>query len=245
MRIDGSVALVTGAARRVGRAVALELSEAGCDVAVHYHHSRREAEEVVEQIERQGRRANVVDGDLADPQTWSRVVDACVDRFGRLDVLVNNASVYEPMRVEDFNPEAWDRTMRVNLTAAVGMCHHAVEPLRAGGRGCIVNILDIGAERPFRGYLAYSCSKAGLAALTRGLAVELAPEIRVNAVSPGIAVFPEDCDEATRARLIDRVPMGRAGSPEDIARAVRYLVAEAGFVTGQVLGVDGGRSVRW
>jgi pteridine reductase len=135
--------------------------------------------------------------------------------------------------------------MRVNLTAVAGLCHHAAPHLATSGAGCIVNLCDIAADRPFRKHLAYSCAKAGLVALTKALAVELAPRVRVNGVSPGIAEFPESYDVATRERLVAEVPLKRAGTPEDIAKAVRYLVVEAPYATGQILRVDGGRSVGW
>jgi pteridine reductase len=245
MADDRGVALVTGAGKRVGRAIALELAASGYDVAVHCHRSRTEAEEVARKIEALRRRACVVQGDLAEESSWPRLIDASTEALGRLDVLVNNASVFDAMRLDDFDATAWERTFRVNLTAVAGMCHHAAAQLRAGGRGCIVNLCDIAAERPFGKHLAYSCAKAGVVALTKALAVALAPQIRVNAVAPGIAVFPESYDAAPRARLTAEVPLQRAGTPEDVAGAVRYLVDDAPYVTGQILRVDGGRSVRW
>jgi len=245
MSHERGVALVTGAAKRVGRAIALELASHGFDVAVHYHRSADEAAQVTGQIKDLGQRACFVPGDLSQPESWGQIVSACIDALGRLDVLVNNAAVLDSLRLPDFDPTSWERTMRVNLTAVAGLCHHAAEYLRARGRGCIVNLCDIAAERPFRRHLAYSCSKAGIAALTRALAVELAPEIRVNAVSPGIAAFPDDYDRKTRERLTARIPLRRMGTPEDIAKAVQYLVADAPYVTGQIIRVDGGRSVAW
>ncbi|MFH0980162.1 MAG: SDR family oxidoreductase [Planctomycetota bacterium] len=245
MSAERRVALVTGAAKRVGRAIALELAAAGCDVAVHHNRSRDEAAEVVRQIEALGRRACRVHGDLSHEPSWTHIVSACLEAFGRLDVLINNAAVFDPMRPADFDASAWERTLRINLIAVAGLCHHAAEPLRAGGRGCIVNLCDIAADRPLREHLAYSCSKAGVVALTQALAVELAPGVRVNGVSPGIAGFPRAYDQATRDRLTAEVPLQRAGTPEDIAKAVRYLVNDAPYVTGQILRVDGGRSVRW
>ena len=245
MSPERRVALVTGATRRVGRAIAVELASAGYDVAVHYGRSADEATPVARQIEELGRRACLIQGDLSATSSWGRIVATCVEALGRLDVLVNNAAVFDPLGLADFGATAWERTMRINLTAVAGICHHAAAPLRAGGAGCIVNLCDIAADRPFRKHLAYSCSKAGVAALTKALAVELAPEVRVNAVSPGIAAFPEDCDAETRDRLTGEIPLQRAGTPEDVAAAVRYLVADAPYVTGQIIRVDGGRSVRW
>ena len=242
MNRDRGVALVTGAARRVGRAIALELASGGWDVAVHFNRSRNEAEQLIKQIEVNGRRGHLIQADLSDATSWKQVVSACVNALGGLDVLVNNAAVFDSLWLARFDAAAWERTMRINLTAVAGMCHEAAEYLRVSGRGCIVNLCDIAADRPFRKHLAYSCSKAGVAALTKALAVELAPAVRVNAVAPGIAAFPEDYEPELRARLIAEVPLKRAGTPEDIAAAVRYLVA-APYVTGQIIRVDGGRSV--
>lgn len=244
MSREAPVALITGAAKRVGRAIALELASAGYDLAIHYWRSEQEAAGLARQLEAGGRRACLIQGDLREAPTPRQLVTTCVENLGRLDLLVNNASVFEPMRLADFDAQAWDRALRVNLTAVTSLCHHAAEPLRASGRGCIVNLADLAADRPFPGYLAYSCSKAALVALTRALAVELAPAVRVNAVSPGIAVFPDHYDQATRQRLTAQVPLQRAGTPEDVARTVRFL-AGAPYVTGQVIRVDGGRSVRW
>ena len=245
MTAVAGVALVTGAAKRVGRAIALELASAGYDLGIHCHRSLTEAEELRGRITSLGRRAVVIQADLALPESWPRLVSSCVAELGRLDVLVNNASTFDSLRLDEFTVNAWERTMRVNLTAAAGLCHYAAPRLAAGGAGCIVNLCDIAADRPFRKHLAYSCAKAGLVALTRALAVELAPRVRVNGVSPGIAEFPESYNAATRERLTAEVPLKRAGTPEDIAKAVRYLAVDAPYVTGQILRVDGGRGVRW
>jgi len=242
---EQGTALVTGASKRVGRAIALELASAGYDLALHYNRSADEAAAPARQIEDLGRRACRVRGDLAEPASWERIVADSVSALGRLDVLVNNAAVFDSVPAADFDSIAWERTMRVNLTAVAGLCHHAEGHLRASGKGCVVNLCDIAADRPFGEHPAYSCSKAGVAALTRALAVKWAPEVRVNAVSPGIAAFAEDVDQEVRERLIAKVPLHRAGTPEDIAKAVRYLVADAPYVTGQIIRVDGGRSVSW
>lgn len=242
---EQAVALVTGSSRRVGRAIALELASAGYHLAVHYHRSQPEADALVREIEDLGHQACLVCGDLSEPTAWERIVADSVSALGRLDVLVNNAAVFDSVPAADFDPIAWERTMRINLTAVAGLCHHAEGHLRASGLGCVVNLCDIAADRPFGEHPAYSCSKAGVVALTRALAVKWAPDVRVNAVSPGIAAFAEDIDQEVRERLIAKVPLGRAGTPEDVAKAVRYLVADAPYVTGQIIRVDGGRSVSW
>jgi NAD(P)-dependent dehydrogenase (short-subunit alcohol dehydrogenase family) len=244
-KLAGQVALVTGGAKRVGRSICLELAEAGCDVAIHCHTSVREAEELAARIRSQGRRAAVLQGDLADPGSWSAVVRGVTKALGRLDVLVHNASVFPRAGSDDlpsFDLAAWDSILRVNLTAVAGLTHHAVEHLVAGGRGRVVTLCDIAAERPWPSRLAYSVSKAGLVALTKALARSLAPHTLVNAVSPGVAAFPEDMPEGERSRIVARIPLARPGTPQDVAQACRFLV-ESDYITGQVLVVDGGRSV--
>lgn len=243
MNLDGAVAIVTGAARRVGRAIALDLARRGCHVAVHYNRSTREAESLVRQILEMNRRCHLVQADLDLHESWPRIVKETMSGLGRLDILINNASIFTPMSIGDFDVDRWQHTMRVNLTAAAALCHYAAPHLRETGCGKIVNITDIAAEAPWSDHLAYCASKAGLTNLTKALAKSLAPDVQVNAVAPGIAVFPEDYDEPTRARLIARVPLKRAGTPEDIAAAVGFCCAEGDYITGQILTVDGGRSV--
>jgi len=243
MNTTGSVALITGGARRVGRAIALSLAEAGCDVAVHYHTSEADAASLADSIVALGRRCALVRGNLAQTRTPGQLVSATVEQLGRLDVLVNNASVFGAMSLDAFTPKGWDQELRINLTAVAALCHHARPHLQAARPGKIVNLCDISAERPWPEHLAYCVSKAGVACLTRALARELAPNVQVNGVAPGIAVFPESYDQATRQALISKVPLRRAGRPEDIAAAVRYLVQNGDYVTGQILAVDGGRSV--
>ncbi len=237
------VALVTGAARRVGRAIALELARAGYDVAVHHHRSHADAASLGDEIAAVGRRVCLVQGDLADADAPARMVAESVRQLGRLDVLVNSAAVFGRMSLEQFDRDAWQRELDVNLTAAAALCHHARPHLAADGVGRIVNICDISADRPWPGHLAYCVSKAGLVCLTKALARGLAPDILVNGVAPGIAVFPDDYDAKVRSRLTAQVPLGRTGQPEDVAAVVRFLVEDGCYITGQVINVDGGRSI--
>jgi pteridine reductase len=243
VKLAGTVALVTGAAVRVGRAIALELAQAGCDVGLHYHRSQEEARSAAEQIRALGRRCEPIAADLTRAEAPRTVVARVVEALGGLNVLVNNASVFEPMRIEEFELANWERTLQTNLTAPAALCHFAQPHLLAGAAGKIVNICDIVADRPWSSHIAYCASKAGLICLTRSLAKSLAPKVQVNGVSPGIAAFPDDYDEELRARLVARVPLGRAGSPQDIARTVRFLVENGDYITGQIINVDGGRSV--
>ena len=245
MDVQGRVSLVTGAARRVGRAIALELAHAGCDVAVHFHTSATAARDLAERIEHLRRRVVLVQGDVADPETPARLVAETTRALGRLDVLVNNAATFQETPLDQNDPAVWDAVLRTNLLAPA-MLSRAVAPLmRDAGAGRIVNITDILADRPIRGYDAYCASKAALASLTRSLALELAPQITVNAIAPGIAVFPDECADDRRDRLVSRVPLARAGTPEEIAAAVRFLVTAGDFITGQVVRIDGGRSIAW
>ncbi len=236
------VALITGAARRVGRAVALALAGSGHDVVLHYHRSKSAAEATADELRQHHAEVWTVSADLADPEAPDHLIGQAVRCAQRLDVLVNNAAGFEKCPLEQLDQRRWDACLQVNLAAAVQLCRHAAPVMRRGGGGCIVNFCDIMTHRPQKDYLAYGVSKAGLDYATRALALELAPDIRVNGVAPGIAVFPETYSEILRQRLIARVPLGRAGTPADMGRAVRFLV-ESPYVTGQVVSVDGGRGL--
>jgi len=227
MNLSGATVLVTGGARRVGRAIALELARCGCDVALHHYRSEREAEALAAEIGGIPRRCQLIHADLADPASWSAIVQHCVASLGSLDILINNASIYEAMALADFNLDDWDRTFRINVTAVIALCHHAAPHLAKNGRGRIVNIADIAADRPWPSHLAYCASKAALANLTKSLAKALAPDVQVNAVAPGIAIFPEYYDEEIKARLVAKVPLQRPGTPEDIV--YNHVVVSGSF----------------
>ena len=246
MKLEGAVALITGGAKRVGRAIGLELARGGCDVAVHHRESHAEANELVRQVGDLGRRALAVSGDLNEPADWPRIVQRTVDELGRLDILVNNASAFpvdSPDTIEGFDPRLWERILRVNLIAPMALAHHARPHLEERGGGKIVNLCDTSSDRPWPDHLAYCCSKAALAALTKGLARALAPGVRVNGVAPGIAVFPDEYSPQLRSHLISQVPLGRAGTPEEIAQFVRFLVESGDYMTGAIVRIDGGRSL--
>jgi pteridine reductase len=234
--------LVTGAGRRVGRAIALELARRGCDVAVHCLRSVEEAHQTAADIRQSGRRAVVLAADLAEAGAAAGLPNRCREALGGLDLLVNNAAVFEPTG-ETFDAARWNRTLAINLTAPAILAFHAA-PLMSEG-GSIINISDIAGDRPWPSYAAYCASKAGLTALTKSLAAAFAPRIRVNGVAPGVADWPDEYDEAKRQRLTARIPAGRAGTPEEVAAAVRFLAEDATYVTGIVLAVDGGRNVSW
>jgi pteridine reductase len=236
------VALVTGAGRRIGRAIALRLAEAGCRVAVHYGTSERDALAVVEQCRSFGVEAVALRADLVDAAATAELVRRVERHFGQLDVLVNNASEFAPMSLDAFSVEAWDRTLRVNLTAPMALAHAASAALRRA-RGRIVNLCDASTARPWPDHLAYMVSKGGLDTLTRVLARALAPEVNVVGIAVGVAAWPENFDQSLRDKLTARIPLRRAGSPEDIASAVLYVLRDGDYLTGAIIPIDGGRHV--
>ncbi len=240
MKLNERVVLVTGAARRVGRAIALRLAGAGCQLAVHYNTSSEAAADTVDRCRAAGARAEAFDADLADLDASAAVVQRVLRQFGRLDVLVNNASVFEPMALEQFSQAEWERTLRINLTAPMVLAHAARDALRQA-RGRIVNLCDVSTACPWPDHLAYMVSKGGLDTLTKVLARALAPEVNVVGIAPGVAAWPEHYDEKTRARLTRRIPLERAGTPEDIAAAVHFVLRDGDYLTGAILPIDGGR----
>lgn len=242
MNLADRVVLVTGGARRIGRAIVERLADSGCRVAVHYKTSHDEAQALVEQLRAAGREADALPADLADPAACGGLVDAVLRRFGRLDVLVNNASAFAPMTLEDFSVAVWDRMLRVNATAPCVLAHAARNALRAAG-GRIVNLHDAATLRPWPDHVAYMVSKGALDTLTRVLARALAPEVNVVGIAVGVAAWPEHYDESLRERLVARIPLRRAGSPADIAAAVHYVLRDGDYLTGTIIPVDGGRHV--
>ena len=238
--------MVTGGGRRVGRAIVLELARAGCGVAIHHRHSGSAARELAAQIIDAGGRAVTVCGDLNNPADWPAIIERTVSGLDHLDILVNNASAFltdEADTIGGFSRPLWERMLRTNLVSIAALCHYAEPHFAARGQGKIVNLCDISAERPWPDHLAYGVSKAGVAALTRGLARALAPTVQVNGVAPGVAVFPDTYSEDLRRELTSRVPLGRAGTPEEVAMVVRFLAESAEYVTGEIIRIDGGRSL--
>lgn len=242
--LAGKVVLVTGAARRVGEAIARRLHGAGATVALHYRHAVAEAQALAAEFEalRPGSAA-CLQADLLDTASLPGLVEGVLERFGRLDGLVNNASSFFPTPLGEITEASWDDLVGSNFKAPLFLSQ-AVAPHLRQRQGVIVNITDVHAERPLAGYALYSAAKGALLTLTRALAQELGPEVRVNAVAPGAILWPEDGQLAgpERQAIVDHSLLKREGSPEDIARAVRFLLAEAPYVTGQVINVDGGRT---
>lgn len=233
------VALVTGGAVRLGRAISMGLAEAGYDLVVHYRSSGQDADDVVHAAEALGCRAVAASADLAEASAPAALVEAARGAFGRLDLLVNSAASFDERPLEEVDAEAWDAVMGLNLRAP-HLLVRAAAPLLRAVRGSVVNILDLSAFQPWTGYPAHSVSKAALAHLTRIQARALAPEVRVNGVAPGAVLPPDDFPPWRLQALRARTPLGTLGTPEDVVRAVLYL-ASAPFVTGEILTVDGGR----
>jgi pteridine reductase len=232
------VALVTGGARRVGRAIVQRLAADDYTVAFTFLSSEPAARELERQIDGLAIRA-----DLTKPQEAAAAVFAqLTSRFDRLDALVNNASAYKPARLDETDVALMRELMAVHFEAPLLLCRQFAPMLRAN-RGHIVNMIDLLAERPWPQYLAYCASKAALTNLTLGLARELAPEITVNGIAPGVVEWPQDYPQAEREKYLRRVPLGRAGTPADVADLVHFLVTDAAYVTGQIIRLDGGRSI--
>jgi pteridine reductase len=238
--------LVTGAARRIGAAIARALHASGARVVLHCNRSRADAEGLAKALNaaRAGSAA-IVQCDLNELERLPAMVAEAVGAFGRLDGLVNNASTFYPTPLGSIDARAWDDLLGSNLRAPLFLAQAAAPALRAAN-GAIVNLVDIHAEHPLKDFVAYSVAKAGLAGLTRSLALELGPEVRVNGVAPGAILWPDGDEHFAadeKARILAQTPLRRIGSPEDVAGAVKYLLFDAPFVTGQILAVDGGRGL--
>jgi pteridine reductase len=243
--VQGKVVLVTGGAKRVGAVICRRLHGAGASLMLHYRASAGEARLL--QAELNHARADsvaLIQADLLDLVKLPAIVEQTLQTFGRLDALVNNASSFFQTPVGGIQASDWDDLVGTNVKAPLFLAQAAAAELRQR-HGSIVNITDLHAERPLKNYVVYSVAKAGLIGLTRSLARELAPEVRVNAVAPGPILWPDDAsfDELSRQRIISHTPLRREGAPEDIARAVHYLLAHAGYVTGETIHVDGGRHI--
>jgi pteridine reductase len=246
--LDGRWALVTGAAKRIGAVIASTLHGAGANVAIHYNRSADEAEQLAAQLnDRRPKSAFTVSADMLDIESVEQMARDVLDRIGedRLDVLVNNASNFYPTPLGTVTPEQWHDLVGSNLKAPLFLSQALLPALRAA-RGVIINIVDVHSQRPLRDHPVYGAAKAGLAMLTRSLAKDLGPHIRVNGVSPGAILWPDEgMSEGLRAGIIKQTALKRSGEPEDIANTVLFLVRDAPYITGQIIAVDGGRSVGW
>lgn len=241
--MNNKTVLITGAAKRLGAALARDLHQRGMDIVIHYNRSGDEARSLADELnEGRPESAALVQADLNNATAAVDVIDAAVDFHGKLDALINNASSFYPTPVADASPEQWDDLFNTNLKAPFFLAQRAYASLNETG-GCIINIADIHGERPLREHALYSTAKAGLIMLTRALAREFGPAVRVNAISPGAVLWPEDMHEKTKGEILSRTVLKRCGDPRDIAAAVNFLINDAGYITGQVLAIDGGRSL--
>ena len=243
MELCGRTALVTGAARRVGRAIALALAGRGTDLVVHYKGSAAEARATAEAVQRLGRRSVTIQADLGQPEEVEALADRAVEAFGTIDILVNNAALFYRTPLEKVTNQEWDQFLRVNLTGPFLLARRLGLLMRRRGEGKIVNIADIAGMRPWAEFLPYCVSKGALITLTQGLAKALAPQVQVNAVVPGSVLLPEEYGDKEREAIVRATPLKRVGDPADVAKTVLFLVEGSDFMTGQVVVVDGGRSI--
>jgi len=244
MKLEGKAALITGAARRLGARTAQTLHQNGADIIIHYRGSAREAEALANRLNalRPGS-AVALQADLLKLEQIEGLAHEAADAFGRLDILVNNASTFYPTPIGHIEESHWDDLMGSNLKAPLFLSQ-ACHPALSASRGCIVNMVDIHGRSPLRKYPLYSIAKAGKAMMTRALALEMAPEVRVNGVAPGAILWPEDesQDSKEQQAILDQIPLGRSGSPQDIADTILFL-ATSPYVNGQIIAVDGGRQL--
>jgi len=235
--------LITGAAKRIGAAIAEQLHASGMNVIIHYNSSAKEAHELVKKLNGIRRdSAIMIQANLEHKEYYSALIDATLDFKGGLDVLINNASAYFPTSLASLDDQQWNELINTNLKAPLFLSQLAAKSLRSN-KGCIINITDIHADRPLRGHSVYSISKAGLVMLTQSLAKEMAPAIRVNAISPGVIMWPDDIQEEKKNEILNETMMKRTGNVEDITKAVIFLIKDADYITGQVLNIDGGRTL--
>jgi pteridine reductase len=243
MELRGKVALVTGAGRRLGQAMARALAGRGMTLAIHYHASAKGATELQAEIVEAGGQATCFEADLTDAYAARTLPEQVVRQMGRLDVLVNSAAVMHRVKLEATTPEQWDAIVDLNLRS-VFFCAQGAAPALRAARGKMINMADLAGLEPWPGFAAHSVSKAGVVMLTKVLALSLAPDVTVNAIAPGAVLVPEDYPEEERERLARTTPLRRLGDPSDVVSALLYLLEGGDFVTGQVLVVDGGRFIR-
>ncbi len=244
--LDGQWALITGAAKRIGACIARTLHANGANIAVHYASSARDADALVAELNAARKdSAFAVQADLRDSAALAGLIDTVIARTGSLHILVNNASTFYPTPLDEVTEQHWDDLLGTNLKAPLFLAKAAAPHLRESG-GQIINIVDIHSQRPLKNHPVYGPAKAGLAMLTRSLAKDLAPQIRVNGISPGAILWPEEgMTEQAAASIVRQIPLGRTGEPDDIARTALFLIKDAPYITGQIIAVDGGRSVGW
>tara|TARA_B100000676_G_scaffold288172_1_gene319489 strand:- start:259 stop:1014 length:756 start_codon:yes stop_codon:yes gene_type:complete len=243
--LNSKVALITGGAKRIGAAIATTLHAAGMDLVIHFRRSAAEAQSLADALnDTRPNSVVLVKGDLEKSEDSAVLAQQAIEAFGRMDALINNASAFFPTPIGEVTNDDWEALMGVNLKAPFFLSQACAKTLTST-HGAIINLTDIYADRPLPHHPVYSASKAGLVALTRSLAQELGPNVRVNAIAPGAIIWPESNDsEENQNEIIRRTPLGRLGDPQDIADTVKFLLRDAPFITGQIINVDGGRSAR-
>lgn len=246
LALHNKVVLITGGAKRLGAAITRKLHAEGARIAIHYHHSKDAAEALGAELnQRRELSAITVAGDLLNTASLPSLVDQCIERYGKLDVLINNASAFYPTPMGTIHEAQWNELIGSNLKAPLFLAQAATPHLKSS-QGLILNMVDIHAQRPLAEHPVYSIAKAGLVTLTKSLARELGPEIRVNAIAPGPVLWPEhEMSHELQQEIINKTALKRKGSADDIARAALFFVKDAPYVTGQILAVDGGRSIGW
>ena len=242
MAKQAKVALVTGGAKRVGKAIVETLAAAGYDIAFTYQKSEADASKLLTALKKCGRKAVAIHEDLTLPNAATNVIAEFSKTFNRLDILVNNASLYAPSDLKSVREDLMARLWAIHVVTPMMLCK-GFETMLRKSRGRVINMVDLLAERPWPPYLGYCASKAGLWNLTLGLARELAPEVTVNGIAPGVVEWPEDYPKADREKYLLRVPLARAGTPQDVAELVYFLCTGGDYITGQIIRLDGGRSV--
>ena len=242
--ISGKVLLVTGASQRIGESIVRLMHAEGMNIILHYRSSRNDAQKIQQELNAERENSVIlIQADLSETDKISEMIREAIKGWGRLDAIVNNASSFYPTPIGDIDEKVWDDLIDSNLKAPLFLSQ-AAAPYLKKHQGCIVNIVDIHADRPLKNHTVYCIAKAGLVMLTKSLARELAPDVRVNAIAPGAILWPDnDIDDVTKKRIVSGTVLKRQGSADDIATTVRFLIKEANYITGQVLAVDGGRTL--
>ncbi len=243
MDLNGKSVLITGAGKRIGGALAIAISAKGAKIGLHYNHSKKEAESVAKVIEKKGGHVFLIQGDISDVEACRNIVTRTAGALGGLHVLINNAAVFFKTPLFQTTETDWDSTLDTNLKGAFFCAQAAASVMQKNGGGKIINIADWAADRPYKDYLPYCISKAGMIALTKGLAKTLAPDITVNCIAPGPVLLQEDFDEEEKKVLISKTPLKRIGIPDDIINAVLFLLEGTAFMTGSTIVMDGGRLI--